>query len=102
MVQKSPGLEVWRVGDPDAPSLSATDAEILLWCDTHDFILVTNNRVSMPRHLEDHINAGRHIPGIFVVNPTARMTDVVAELLLICVASLPGEFVDRIVHIPIH
>lgn len=44
-------MVVWRVGDPSALSLSATDQEILFWCEDRRFSLVTNNRESMPVHL---------------------------------------------------
>jgi hypothetical protein len=32
------------------PYLSTLDSEILLWCEEYGFILVTNNRKSMPVH----------------------------------------------------
>jgi hypothetical protein len=31
------------------------------------FALATYNRASMPIHLRDHLAAGRHIPGVFVL-----------------------------------
>jgi hypothetical protein len=41
------------------------DPEILLWCEAHRFILVTNNRRSMPRHLADHLAMGCQNPKDF-------------------------------------
>ncbi len=61
-------LIIWAVGEPHSPPRGTLDPEILLWCEEYNFILVTNNRKSMPVHLIDHINEGRHIPGIFLLN----------------------------------
>ena len=49
------------------------------WCEIHEFILVTNNRKSMPKHLADHL----------------------AELILIAGASFPKEYQDRIEYLPL-
>ncbi|MCU0546076.1 MAG: DUF5615 family PIN-like protein [Oscillatoriaceae cyanobacterium Prado104] len=49
-------LIVWAVGEPHCPLRGTLDPEILLWCEEHNFILVTNNRKSIPVHLVEHIN----------------------------------------------
>ena len=48
-------LVVWIVGEPDTPPKGTLDPDILLWCEEYNFVLVTNNRTSMPVHLRDHI-----------------------------------------------
>jgi hypothetical protein len=101
LVQRAPDLEVWCVGDPQAPSLGDSDPQILAWCQSHEFILVTNNRASMPRHLAEHLAAGGHVPGILVVDPTATFDELVTDLVLIAGASLPGEFNDQIRYLPV-
>ena len=75
--------------------------DILVWCEEHDFMLVTNNRRSMPRHLSDHLAAGRHIPGILVINVSMSMGDTIDELILIARASADEEYQDLIVYLPI-
>nr|WP_293128835.1 DUF5615 family PIN-like protein [Microcoleus sp. bin38.metabat.b11b12b14.051] len=50
------------MGEPEAPSRGTLDPEILKWCEEYNFILVTNNRKSMPVHLTDHLAERRHIP----------------------------------------
>ncbi len=64
--QRKPDLVVWIVGDPGTPPKSTLDPEILYWCEEHGFVLVTNNRKSMPVHLIDHITEGHHVPGILI------------------------------------
>ena len=46
LLRREPRLVVWRVGDISAPPDSTLDPDILIWCEQHAFILVTNNRKS--------------------------------------------------------
>ena len=69
LLRKEPKLLVWRIGDPGTPSTRTFDDEILKWYEKNDFILVTNNRKTMPTHLSDHLAEGRHVPGILTLNP---------------------------------
>src|SRR5207302_3414761 len=66
--QRDPGLVAWRIGQPGAPGLETPDPDLLGWCEAHDFVLVTNNRATMPGYLAAHLAGGGHVPGIFVVN----------------------------------
>jgi hypothetical protein len=79
--ERSPDLPVWRIGDAGAPALGAPDPELLRWCETYEFVLVTNNRRSMPSHLADHLRLGHHVPGIFVLSLGMSMGETI-ELLL--------------------
>jgi hypothetical protein len=100
LVKREPTIIVWKVGTAGAPSLHALDPEILDWCNEHEFILITNNRRSMPTHLRDHLARGGRIPGIFILNPTMTAGDTIQELLLIWGASLENEYQDRIAFLP--
>ena len=48
LLRREPKLIVWAVGDEGAPPKSTLDPEILIWCEEHGFVLVTNNGTSMP------------------------------------------------------
>ena len=58
--RKEPDLIVWAIGDPNTPSKGTLEPEILLWCEKYSFVLVTNNRSSMPVHLNEHLAQGHH------------------------------------------
>jgi hypothetical protein len=96
-----PQLSIWRIGDPPAPELGTLDPVILEWCETQDAFLVTNNRTSMPTHLADHVERGRHVPGIFVVDPGRNIVSLADDLALIEGASFPDEFRDQIQYLPL-
>ena len=94
-------LTVLVIGDEGAPPKSTPDPEILVWCEQNDFILITNNRKSMPKHLDDHLEAGNHVPGIFTINRKVNIKLIVEELILIIGASDKDEYIDRITFIPL-
>lgn len=100
-VRAEPDLEVWIIGDPGAPPRGTLDPDILVWCEDNDFVLVTNNRRSMPRHLHDHLALGRHVPGILVINPAMTMGQLIDELALIAGASESDEYRDLMLYLPL-
>jgi hypothetical protein len=99
--RRLPDMVAWRVGDPGAPALQASDPDILFWCEANNFILITNNRASMPIHLRDHLMNGRHIPGIFILNAAMTLGETADELALIWEASEPDEYFDRLSYLPV-
>jgi len=96
-----PKIIAWNVGDPGAPPRGTLDPDILIWCEVREFSLITNNRASMPLHLRDHLAAGRHVPGIFVLNTKMTIPETVAEVALINGAADPAEYLDRINYLPL-
>lgn len=101
LLKREPTLTLWVIGDPGAPARGALDPEILLWCEAHGFLLVTNNRKSMPGHLRNHVTHGGHIPGILELNPNMSIGETIEELWLVWGASEPKEYQDRIAYLPI-
>ncbi|TAE68410.1 MAG: hypothetical protein EAZ86_13570 [Oscillatoriales cyanobacterium] len=99
--RKRPDLVVWAVGDIGTPPKSTLDPDILIWCEDNRFILVTNNRKSMPVHRTDHMAVGRHIPGIFILNSDLSIGQNIEELILIADGSFDDEYQDQIVHLPL-
>jgi hypothetical protein len=100
ILRRVPELTVWLVGGLGAPRKGTLDPDILIWCEEHDFVLVTNNRHTMPDHLSDHLALGRHVPGIFILNAGMTIGETIDELLLLALASLPNEFADRTTFLP--
>ncbi|MBE9011279.1 DUF5615 family PIN-like protein [Pseudanabaenaceae cyanobacterium LEGE 13415] len=96
-----PELIVCVIGEPATPTRGTLDPEILLWCEEFQFILVTNNRSSMPVHLKDHLSEGHHIPGIFILSRTLTIKQNLDELILIAEASFEDEYQDQIIHLPL-
>ncbi len=98
---KKPELSILVIGEPLTPPKGTKDPEILSWCEEYGFILVTNNRRSMPGHLKYHLQQNQHIPGIFILNPQLTIGENIEELLLIAEGSFPDEYQDQIIHLPL-
>ena len=99
--RRNPDIQTLSIGDEGAPPRGTLDPEILRWMDAHGYSLVTYNRRSMPRHLDDHVAAGGRVPGLFVINDRTPLGLAIEELLLICGAGGLDEFADCITHIPL-
>ncbi|MDZ8189323.1 MAG: DUF5615 family PIN-like protein [Nostoc sp. ChiSLP02] len=89
------------VGEPGTPLKGTLDPEILIWCETYQAILVTNNRKSMPVHLRDRLAQNPHVPGIFILNASLGIGETIDELILIAKGSFDNEYQDRISFLPI-
>ncbi len=101
LLRREPDMTVWKIGDPDTPPKGTLDPEIFVWCEENSFILVTNNRKSMPGHLQEHLNEGRHSPGIFVLSPNMSTVEIIDELTLIWQASEMEEYFDLLLYLPL-
>ena len=99
--QRERAVVVWRLGEPGAPPRDASDPVILQWCEAQDFVLVTNNRSTMPGHLAEHLRRGGHVPGIFMLNPKLSLGETIETLLDAALLSLPGEYRDQLRHLPL-
>jgi hypothetical protein len=101
LIRRDPAFVVWRIGAPGAPDKGTPDPDILLWCEAHRFMLVTNNRKSMPGHLSEHLARGHHLPAIIALNPVLPVGDTLDDLWLIATVADEPQFRDRIVYLPL-
>ena len=94
-------IDVLQVGDPGAPALGILDPDLLLWCQHHQRLLVTNNRASMPAHVKDHTAAGGFYWGIFQIRPWTSLGNQARALHEIWAASTAEEWIDAFVWVPL-
>jgi hypothetical protein len=101
LLLREPEMQVLVVGDEMAPALGTPDPMILEWIERNGYILISRNRRTIPKHLREHLAAGRHVPGIFLVRRRFSLGRLIDDLLLIRRASEPGEYQDRIEYLPL-
>src|SRR5947209_850343 len=82
-------LDATRVGDPPDLPLSTPDQVLLSWAEREGRILITLDRSTMPRHLNQHLLAGHHCPGIFTIRAGSTVPQVVAFLEAVVIADAP-------------
>ena len=99
--RREPEIIVRRIGEPRAPGFGTLDPEIFIWCEENQFSLVTNDHASMPVHFRDHLSAGRHLPGLFILSERLSIGETIEELLLIWEEASFDEFTDRVNYLPI-
>jgi Domain of unknown function (DUF5615) len=93
-------IDAVRVGDSDDLPLRATDPDILDWCEREGRILVTFDKATLAEHHSNHLQAGRHCPGIFTLRRGTRLPQIVEHLALVSHASGAWDWADRIEFIP--
>ncbi len=93
-------LDVVRVGDFGDLPLGSVDPAILLWAESEGRILVSHDRNTLPGHLADHLHAGHHSPGIFIIRRHSTLPQIVSFLADAAYASDPSEWGDWIKYIP--
>lgn len=63
-------------------------------------MLITDNRKSMPGHLEAHWAAGGHIWGLFWIRPLTPIGQLAQELVLVWETTEAEEWIDILDWIP--
>jgi hypothetical protein len=96
-----PELDVLRVGDAGAPIFGTLDLDLLRWLDLHQRVLVTDNRKSMPGHIADHIAAGGHHWGIFMVHKNAPLRTLADTLYVYWDVTDAEQWMDVMEWLPV-
>ena len=94
-------IDILRVGDSGAPVLGTSDPDILIYLQQSQRLLLTDNRKSMPEHLEIHWANGGCIWGLFWLRPKARIRELAENIILIWETTEAEDWKDRIIWIPL-
>jgi hypothetical protein len=98
--RSDPHVAVIAIEDSTSPPVARSDSNILLWMEANDYILITENRSTIPGHLNDHYADGHDMPSLFWIRPQTPLGRVVEELYLIWYSSLADEYIDHAIFIP--
>jgi len=93
-------IGVTQVGDPEDLPRGSQDQDILVWAERNSYILVSHDSNTMLGYVYEHLAAGRHSPGLFLVKDTASFGEILAYLEVAAHAGEPADFVDRVSFIP--
>jgi hypothetical protein len=93
-------IDVVCVGDLDDLPLASEDPDILRWAEREGRVLITLDHHTMPAYLVDLLDAGGHLPGMFLIRRRSRIRDLVAWLALVAQSDDEGQWRDRVVYIP--
>lgn len=96
-----------RVGDldivrvRDAGRTGCDDAELLAWAADQGRIVVTHDARTMPAAAYARVGTGQTMPGLFIVPADAAPQAVLEDLVLISEVSVPDDWRDRVVFLPL-
>jgi hypothetical protein len=94
------GLLMDPVTVVEAGLQGASDPQVLEWAAATGRILLTHDRKTMPDYAYHRMAAGGHVSGLFVIPTSMPIGDAIADVALVVQGSTPGEWRDRIVHLP--
>lgn len=101
LLRREPDMDIRVVGGDMAPALGTSDPELLRWIEREGYILVSRNRRTMPRHLREHLEAGGHVPGIFLLRRGYSLGPIIGDLILIWEACRPEEYHNQVEYLPL-
>jgi hypothetical protein len=101
LLRLSPNIDILMVGQSGAPAKGTPDADLLQWIEQTDYVLVTNNRRTMPVHLQAHFEVGGHISGMLLLRRGASLGQVIENLFLLWETVEADEFQDGVLFIPL-
>jgi len=97
--RRQPDLDLVRAQDVDLRT--AGDPVILEWAATEGRVLLTHDRSTMPDFAFERVRAGLPMPGVFVVRNSQPLGPIIEELLLLAACSLPEEWKDQVLFLPL-
>ena|SRR5438876_10047527 len=93
-------IDAVRVGDPPDLPGGSPDTALLLWAERQGRIVVTRDWHTLPGHLAQHLQAGNHSPGVFLIRKHCTIPQILSYLVLAAYAADPAACQDRIEPIP--
>ncbi len=94
-----PPIDATRVGDPGDLPLGSIDADILIWAERVDRIILTEDMATFPAELAAHLRLGRTSPGVFVIRPSATVAVVLSWLELVVLDNRRSSWVDIVTYV---
>lgn len=98
--EQLPDMHVRLIGDEGVPPLATPDPDILTWIERNNYILITNNRTTIPRHLTEHLQAGGHVPGILCFPQRTSIGTYIKELRSVWESFRTEQYQDVIQYLP--
>lgn len=99
-LRKRLSVDVRTVGREGTPPKGSSDKHLLEWTEKEGFIFISQDRRTIPEHFREHLAAGRHSIGVFLLRRNMTIRVLLDELAIITAASLEGEYQDQIRYLP--
>lgn len=99
LLLRRPSLDLIRV--QDIGLAQADDPTILDWAATHNRIVVTHDRATMPSFAYDRVVNDKAMPGVFILNDLLSVRQAIDALLLVDEVTEPTEWTGLVAYLPL-
>jgi hypothetical protein len=99
LLRRRPEFDIVRVQDVGLSGWS--DADVLAWAAQEGRVLLTHDVTTMRRYVDERVDAGLSMPGVFAVSQQRPITQVIEDILLLAECSLEGEWEGQIQFLPL-
>jgi hypothetical protein len=99
LVRRTPDLDIIRA--QDVGLAGADDPTILEWAAAQGRVVFTNDVKTMVNFAYQRIAEGKPMPGLFEVRRNLPLGQVIDEILLLVECSLPDEWDNQVVYLPL-
>lgn len=93
-------LDIMRVQDVDLRE--ADDPSVLAWVAQEGRVVLTQDAATLIGFAYARVSAGLPMPGVIEVSQEVPVGVVIEQLLLLILASLPGEWEGQVLYLPLH
>ena len=99
VLRRNPSLDLVRV--QDVGLRGADDASVLAWAAREGRVLITYDIKTVPPAAYARIAQDQPMPGVIAIPATVPLGTVIDDLVLLAVATEPGEWKDKIEYLPL-
>lgn len=97
--RRVPEANITRVQDTELAEQA--DSAILEWAAKHEFIVLTHDVNTMRGYFYERVEANLSVPGLFLVQATKPVGEIIDSLELILLASDADEWIGQIHFLPL-
>lgn len=99
LLRRHSDIDIMRVQDSIA--YQADDATVLEWAAQQGRVLLTHDIRTMATYAFNRIEQGLAMPGLFQVEQSTAINEIIEDLLLLASCSFEGEWEGQIRYLPL-
>ncbi len=99
LLRRRPDLDLLRV--QDVGLREADDPTVLAWAAQEGRVVLTQDEETLIGFAYERVSAGLPMPGVIEVRQDVPLGVAIADLLILILASQPGEWEGQVLYIPL-
>ena len=99
VLRRKPEVNIVRVQDVGLSQ--ADDVTILEWAAEQGRVLLTHDVSTITKYAYERLEAGKRVSGVFEINRSAPVGQVIEDILLLVEVSMADEWEGQIIYLPL-